>query len=170
MTRILSSLSALAVAALLAGPAHAQTAAPAPTAAEAPPVMVDLYSEDDAKAVLEARLAALKAVIVLTPDQAKLWEPVESAIRTVAKNAATRAADRFKAEPATDFLIVLDRISDAEIARAQDLKTIVAAAKPLVASLTPEQKRRIPAFLGMTDKPGAAQPTAELWIFEGELE
>ena len=33
-------------------------------------------------------------------------------------------------------------------------------------SLTPEQKRRMPAFLGMTDCPG--QPSGNLWFFQDE--
>ncbi|MBS7542316.1 Spy/CpxP family protein refolding chaperone [Ancylobacter oerskovii] len=169
MTRILTRLSALApvvaAAALLAGPAMAQTTPPA----DAPP-LVDLYTPADAQAVLDARLIALKTVIGLTPDQAKLWDPVEAAIRQAAKNGAARAAERAKAEPATDFLIVLERLADAEAARAADLKSVIAAAKPLVASLTPEQKRRVPGFLGMTDVAGKPQPTLELWIFEDEQE
>jgi len=166
MTRILTRLSALAVLGLLAAPALAQTPAPA----DAPPPVVDLYTPEDAQAVLDARLAALETVIRLTPDQTKLWEPVEAALRQAAKDAASRAADRAKADPAGDFLTVLDRIADAEAARAQDLKNVVAAFKPLVAALTPEQQRRIPAFLGMTDRAGAPQPTLELWVFEDEQE
>jgi len=42
------------------------------------------------------------------------------------------------------------------------------AATPIVASLTEEQKRGDPAFLGMTDNPHSPQPTSELWIFENE--
>ncbi|WP_029350633.1 Spy/CpxP family protein refolding chaperone [Bosea sp. 117] len=163
MTRSLVLLSALA-ATLLAAPARAQTTPPAP-----PPV-VDIYTAEDAQAVLDARLIALKTVIGLTPDQAELWDPVEAAIRQAAKNAATRAADRAKAEPASDFLVVLERLADAEAARAQDLKTVIAAARPLVAALNPEQKRRVPGFLGMTDVAGKPQPTLELWIFEDEQE
>ncbi|MDR6954501.1 hypothetical protein J2X65_003875 [Ancylobacter sp. 3268] len=174
MTHILARLSALApmaaLAVMLAAPAMAQTTPPAAPPADAPPPVVDLYTPEDAQAVLDARLIALKTVIGLTPDQTKLWDPVEAAIRQAAKNAAGRAADRAKAEPATDFLIVLERLADAEAARAQDLKTVIAAAKPLVASLTPEQKRRIPGFLGMTDRAGQPQPTLELWIFEDEQE
>lgn len=61
-----------------------------------------------------------------------------------------------------DFVDILDRIADIEALRARDLKTVTAALKPLVASLTPEQQRRIPAFLGLP------QPTAEIWRFEEE--
>jgi hypothetical protein len=173
-----SSLAALATAfALASGAAFAQTPAPttAPAAStsaaptDAPPV-VDLYTDDDAQAALDARLIALKTVIRLTPEQEKLWQPVEAAIRKASADAVERAKSRATAEPATHFLTVLERLADAEIARAQDLKTVVEAAKPLVAALSPEQQRRLPAFLGMTDIAGRPQPTAELWIFEAEQE
>ena len=158
-------LSAIAVAVLLAAGA---SNAVAQDAAAAPPPVVDIYTDNDAQAVLDARLIALKTVIGLSPDQEKLWTPVDAAIRQAAKNAMTRRIDREKATPAMDFLDVLERIGDAEASRAQDLKSVVAAARPLVKALTEEQRRRIPAFLGMTDKLGAPQPTAELWIFEDE--
>ena len=48
------------------------------------------------------------------------------------------------------------------------LRRLVDAAKPLVASLSEAQRRRVPAFLGMTDHAGPAQPSAQLWIFEEE--
>jgi len=158
-------LSAIAVAVLLAAGA---SNAVAQDAAAPPPPVVDIYTDNDAQAVLDARLIALKTVIGLSPDQEKLWTPVDAAIRQAAKNAMTRRIDREKATPAMDFLDVLERIGDAEASRAQDLKSVVAAARPLVKALTEEQRRRIPAFLGMTDKLGAPQPTAELWIFEDE--
>lgn len=181
MTHILTRLSALApvlavAAGLLAAPALAQTP-PAPTppaeasaGAETPPPMVDLYTDDDEQASLDARIIALKTVIRLTPEQEKLWPPFEAALRQAAKNASGRAQDRAKAEPADDFLDVLDRLAGAEAARAADVKSIVAAAKPLVAVLSVEQQRRIPGFFGMTDEAGDPQPTLELWIFEAEQE
>ena len=53
--------------------------------------------------------------------------------------------------------------------RAQALKAVVEPLKPLVASLADEQKRRIPAFLGMRENEnGLPQPVAELWLFEEE--
>ena len=174
MTRYLTcapSLAALAtVLALSAGPVLAQAPAATDAAPSSPPPVVDLYTDDDAQATLDARLLALKTVARLTPEQEKLWTPVEEAIRTASKNAAERASARTSAEPATNFLTVLERLADAEAARAQDLKSVIEAAKPLVAALSSEQQRRLPAFLGMTDIAGRPQPTAELWIFEAEQE
>ncbi|WP_454683567.1 Spy/CpxP family protein refolding chaperone [Ancylobacter moscoviensis] len=163
------SLATLATVLALSTAAHAQAPA-APPAAEAPPPLVDLYSDEDAQAALDARLLALKTVIRLTPEQEKLWAPLEAALRQASKDAGERAAARVKATAAGNFLDVLERLADAEASRAQDLKTIVAAARPLVAALSVEQQRRIPAFLGMTDQAGQPQPTLELWIFEAEQE
>lgn len=165
-------LATLATVLAMGSAAQAQSPAPAalPPSAEAAQPLVDLYSAEDAQATLDARLVALKTVIRLTPEQEKLWPPVEEAIRQAAKNAAGRAADRAEAEPAQDFLDVLERLAGAEAARAADLNAVIAALKPLVATLSVEQKRRIPAFLDMTDHAGRPQPTLELWIFEAEQE
>ncbi|WP_018389075.1 hypothetical protein [Ancylobacter sp. FA202] len=166
------SLATLAAGLALATAAQAQSPAPEPPplSTEAAQPLVDLYTEEDAQAALDARLIALKTVLRLTPEQEKLWPPVEAALRQAAKNAAGRAADRAEAEPAQDFLDVLERLAGAEAARAADLKSIVTAARPLVAALSVGQKRRTPAFLGMTDHAGRPQPTLELWIFEAEQE
>jgi hypothetical protein len=160
------SMTAVALAGawiFAASHAHAQDA-PAPPK----PPIVDLYSDDDAQAVLDARLIALKTVIKLTPEQEKLWAPVEAAIRQTTKSAAERREQRGKAPQPATFVDILDRIGDAEATRAQELKVVTAALKPLVASLSEEQRRRIPAFLGMKDGRGAPQPTADLWLFEEE--
>ena len=67
------------------------------------------------------------------------------------------------------FVDILERTADTEIMRAQALKAVVEPLKPLVASLADEQKRRIPAFLGMRENEnGLPQPVAELWLFEEE--
>jgi hypothetical protein len=57
-------------------------------------------------------------------------------------------------------------VAAGEEARAADIRKFITAAQPLVATLTPEQKRRMPAFLGMTDYPG--QPSGNLWFFQDE--
>ena len=169
--------AALLAAAALAGPgAQAQTApaqsapaqtAPVQSATPAQPA-APAYDEADARAVLNARLAALRTVIEMSPEQERLWAPLEAAIRDASRDAAARRAQRLAAaEPAT-FLEVLGRIADAEAARGRDLRRFVDAATPFVASLTDAQKRRIPAFLGMTDHAGPAQPSAQLWLFEEE--
>jgi hypothetical protein len=124
-------------------------------------------SPSDKAAFLNARIAALKAVLALTPDQEKLWGPLETAIRDAHKESSERAQKLHSApEPNTVFEL-LDTVADHEIARAQALKKFVAAAQPLVASLTPEQKRRVPAFLGLGESDHGPN-SGDLWIFEEE--
>jgi zinc resistance-associated protein len=169
-------MNKLAVASLgLAGwialsPVLAQSPAPRTPAPPADDVTIgDIYGPEEAAAVLEARLAALKAVIRLTPEQQKLWPAVEAAIRQVANAVAERGAQRVKTDPPQTFLDLVDRAADTEVARATDAKTVTAALRPLVASLSEAQRRRIPAFLGLREGQfGQAQPLAELWLFEGE--
>ena len=68
----------------------------------------------------------------------------------------------------TSVVELLNIVADHELARAQALKKFVTALQPLVASLTPEQKRRVPTFLGL-GAPGPHGPSSgDLWIFEEE--
>ena len=127
-------------------------------------------SPSDRAAFLNARIAALKAVLALTPDQEKLWAPVETAIRDAAKESAERVNKLHTGPEPTNVFELLNAVADQEIARAQALKKFVAAAQPLVASLTPEQKRRIPSFLGVGQSEGRGPGSAELWIFEDEAD
>jgi LTXXQ motif family protein len=125
-------------------------------------------SPSDKAAFLNARIAALKAVLALTPDQEKLWMPVETAFRDAVKESGERGSKlRNRSEP-TNVLELLAVVADHEVERAQALKKFVTALQPLAASLTPEQKRRIPAFLGRV-VPGQRGPSSvDLWIFEEE--
>lgn len=165
-TSLMKPILALAAVLAVAAPAVNRPAAAQPAPAAAP--AVPDYTAEDAQAVLNARLAALKAVMALTPAQEPLWQPVEAAIRDIVRDAANRRARRFAATQPSHFLDVLGAIADAEEARGRDLRRFVDAAKPLVNALTEAQRRRIPAFLGMTDHAGPAQPSGALWLFEEE--
>jgi hypothetical protein len=149
---------------LLAGPnlAFAQQT-PAPQSQQLPD-----WSEADARAVLNARLAALRAVVELTPEQEKLWTPVEAAIRDISKAASDRRNHRQQVAAPNSFLDVLSAIADSEETRGRELRRFVEATRPFVASLTEAQKRRVPVFLGLTDHGGPGQPSATLWLFEEE--
>lgn len=150
---------------LLASPgAHAQSAQPGTDA----PTIIEIYSDADAAAVLNARIAALKAVLELTADQQKAWPPVEASIRRIAVDSIARGKQRSEAAAPTDFLDVIERIGDAEVTRAADLKSFVAATRPLVALLTDAQKNRMPAFLGMVARAGAPLSSQTFWLFEEE--
>ena len=139
--------------------------APLPAMAQQAAAPAPAYTAADLEAVLNARIAALKAVIGLTPEQEKLWPAVEAAIRDAARSNAERFKQRQAAKPG-DFLDVLGQVADGEEARAKEIRKFIAAAKPLIATLTPDQKRRMPAYLGMTDYPG--QPSGGLWVFQEE--
>src|SRR5216684_4272300 len=53
---------------------------------------------EDRAAFTDARIAAVKAGLKLTPDQEKLWPPVEAAVRDFAKLRIDRANARMNAE------------------------------------------------------------------------
>jgi hypothetical protein len=55
-------------------------------------------SPEDRAAFADARIAAVKAGLKLTPDQEKLWPPVEAAVRDFAKMRIDRANARMNAE------------------------------------------------------------------------
>ena len=53
---------------------------------------------EDRAAFTDARIAAVHAGLKLTPDQEKLWPPVEAAVRDFAKMRIDRANARMKAK------------------------------------------------------------------------
>src|SRR3981189_2446225 len=57
-----------------------------------------LINPEDRAAFADARIAAVKAGLKLTPDQEKLWPPVEAAVRDLAKLRIDRAHARMNAE------------------------------------------------------------------------
>src|SRR6476660_5975150 len=59
-------------------------------------------SAADMKAFTDARVAAFKAGLELTPEQEKNWPAVEAAIRDMAKARADRMAARANEQPPSD--------------------------------------------------------------------
>src|SRR5712664_340836 len=53
---------------------------------------------EDRAALTDARIAAVKTGLKLTPEQEKLWPPVEAAVRDLAKLRIDRANARMNAE------------------------------------------------------------------------
>ena len=110
-------------------------------------------SAADRAVLLDARIGAVKAVLKLTADQEKLWEPVETVIRKTAALRAQRvqamrerlARSAGAPGPAFDPVARLRREADHLTARAALLREFADAAAPLYASLSEDQKRR--AFL-----------------------
>lgn len=124
-------------------------------------------SPEDRAALVDARIAAVKAGLKLTPDQEKNWPPVEAAVRDFAKmridraNArasewearrAARANSEAKGDKAqdrpeqgneSDPIARLRERADNMAATAASLKKIADAADPLYKSLDDSQKRRL---------------------------
>ncbi|UHC18205.1 Spy/CpxP family protein refolding chaperone [Methylobacterium currus] len=102
-------------------------------------------SAEDVQAFTDARVAALHAGLKLTPDQEKLWPPVEDAMRNLAKvrrdqREARRGRDRDPvAETAPDAIRAR---ADALAARSDALRKLADASQPLYATLDQAQKQR----------------------------
>jgi hypothetical protein len=143
-----TALSAVAVAAVLAlAPFASGTFAATDDSAQQE--QHARFSPEDRAAFLDARIAALKAGLVLNADQEKNWPPLESAMRDLAKERAERfaawRAQREGNENEDAEVNPVDRLARASerlSARAADLGKLAAAAKPLYDSLDDSQKRR----------------------------
>jgi zinc resistance-associated protein len=104
-------------------------------------------SPEDRAAFVDARIAALKAGLELTPDQAKNWPDFEKALRDMAQLRAERRAAREAAEqnpdkaPHAPFDRLAQRADNMAKASAA-LKRIADAGKPLYTSLDDAQKAR----------------------------
>jgi hypothetical protein len=145
---------------LLAAGATALFVTLSPTAfAQTPSAMgpARLGPADLAK-LTDERIAIVKSVLQLTPDQEKYWPAVADAIRVRAQNRdarLTRIAEtvgKMSDESASDVLrnrdpvAFLERRADALAQRAQDLKKLADAWRPLYPTLSAEQKQRLAAL------------------------
>ena len=99
-------------------------------------------SEQDRGAMTDARVAALKAGLKLTPDQEKNWSPLEKALRDRASARAERRDNRAKAERPKGPVERLQRRAERMTERGTALKQVADAAEPLYQSLDDGQKRR----------------------------
>lgn len=111
---------------------------------------------EDRAALADARIAAVHAGLKLTPDQEKLWPPVETAVRDFAKLRIDRANARMNAKPddrqdaqkqdsqnSRDPVARLHERADNMAASAAAMKKIADAADPLYKALDDGQKRRL---------------------------
>ena len=106
---------------------------------------------EDRAAFTDARIAAVKAGLKLTADQEKLWPPVETAVRDLAKMRIDRANARMNAEKDSsndaqkpdDPVARLRERADNMATSAAALKKIADAADPLYKTLDDGQKRRL---------------------------
>jgi hypothetical protein len=108
-------------------------------------------SPEDRAAFADARIAAVKAGLKLTPDQEKLWPPVEAAVRDFAKLRIDRANARMNeqkddakdAQKPDDPVARLRERADRMATTAAALKRIADASDPLYKTLDDGQKRRL---------------------------
>lgn len=112
---------------------------------------------EDRAAFLDARIAAVRAGLKLTPDQDKMWPALESAVRDFAKLRTDRANARMEArkddgaaQAAPDNPVArLQKRADDMAATAAALKQIAEAADPLYKTLDDGQKRRLAVLTHM---------------------
>jgi zinc resistance-associated protein len=97
---------------------------------------------DDVAAFADARIAALKAALKLTPAQEKNWPAVEQAVRDISKDRIAEREARRAAGQRTDVTERLRDRADALTTRAAALRRLADAEKPLYQSLNEAQKRR----------------------------
>jgi hypothetical protein len=109
----------------------------------------------DLAKLTDERIAIVNSVLQLTPDQEKYWPAIADAIRVRAQNRDARLAriaetvGKMSDETANDMLrdrdpiAFLDRRADALTQRAQDLKKLADAWRPLYPTLSSEQKQRL---------------------------
>lgn len=103
---------------------------------------------EDRAAFADAKIAAVKAGLKLTPDQEKLWPPVEAAVKEFSKLRIDRANARMKAmrdddAPKLDPVTRLRDRAETMADTAAALKKIADAADPLYKTLDDGQKRRL---------------------------
>jgi hypothetical protein len=109
---------------------------------------------EDRAAFADARIAAVKAGLKLTPDQEKLWPPVEAAVRDFAKLRIDRANARMNpsrddAQKPDDPVMRLRDRAETLGTTAAALKRIADAADPLYKTLDEAQKRRLAVLTRM---------------------
>lgn len=119
-------------------------------------------SAEDMAALADARIAALRAGLKLSPDQDKHWPAVEAAIRDLAKQRAermtARRADRGDQTSRPDAIARLRRGADVMTQRGIALKKLADAAEPLYSSLDEGQKHRFALLLRMGQPAGGPAP------------
>jgi zinc resistance-associated protein len=105
---------------------------------------------EDVRAFGEARLAALKAGLVLTPEQEKFWPAFEQAARDFGKLRMDRMAAMRNIQPGTDPVERLRQRATAMSDTGAALKKLAEATDPLYKSLDDSQKRRFAVLNRLT--------------------
>jgi len=148
-----------ALAAFLAVPALLPAAAQ-PVESQAAAQQQQQQIEADRLTIIDARIAAIKAGLHLTPAQQKDWDALEKVVRDVISARAARQIAAMK--EAAEFRDKDDVVSGMQlaskdlIARGEELQKVAEAAAPLYASMDTAQKHRF-ALLLHSFAPGAPQ-------------
>jgi zinc resistance-associated protein len=106
--------------------------------------MMGRFSPEDREAFTDARIAALRAGLKLSPDQEKLWPAVEEAIRGLVKQRGEQMREWREARRLMrdDFPAAVRSMAERQAAGAEALRRMADAAAPLYATLDESQKRR----------------------------
>ena len=145
---------------VLAGAATALFVAASPLAyAQTPSAAApERISLADWNKLTDLRIDLVKSALQLTPDQQKLWPPVENTIRSNAEDRQARFAKvaetvgkRADESPVEvmhnrDPIAFMQRRSQALAQRSADLNKLAVAWEPLYKTLSPEQRQRMAAL------------------------
>src|ERR1700741_4760097 len=122
------------------------------------PATPERLNAADQNTLTDMRVDLVKAALQLTPEQEKLWPPVESAIRSNAEDRRGRIAkiqetvgirsdqSRMDVMRNRDPIAFLQRLSQALAKRSADLDKLAEAWQPLYNTLTQEQRQRMAAL------------------------
>ncbi|MGO4705817.1 Spy/CpxP family protein refolding chaperone [Microvirga sp. 2MCAF38] len=138
----LAILTAASAIGLVSAVAYAQPAPPAQ------PERHPMTSADMAS-LTDARIAGIQAGLKLTPDQQKLWPPVEQALRAQSAQRA-KVVEEFRARNKSerpDLMTMMDRHSANLTQEAETLRNLTTAMKPFWASLDDRQKKLLPVLM-----------------------
>ena len=100
-------------------------------------------SQANFKVFTDARIGVVKAALQLTPEQEKLWPPVEEAIRARAEaryNRMVAVAGKLGQQGEVDPVERMRGRADVLAQRAANLKKLADAWAPLYQTLNPDQK------------------------------
>jgi hypothetical protein len=153
-----ASMLKIAVAGTTALFLIASSTANAQNAQTSSPASPERLNAADRNNLTDMRIDLVKAALQLTPDQEKLWPPVENAIRARAEDRKARVAkiqetvgrrvdeNRIEALRNRDPIAFLQRRSEALAQRSADLDRLAEAWQPLYKTLSPEQRQRMAAL------------------------
>ena len=134
------------------------TASPLAYAQTATTAQSDHPSAAELKKLTDLRIDLVKAALQMTPDQTKLWPPVENAIRARAEGRQARLAkiretmgkraeeSRSEVLENRDPIAFMQRRAEALSQRSADLNKLAEAWQPLYKTLSPEQRKRMAAL------------------------